>query len=208
MFSKFCGFLPKNLAYPVNYCVAYVVLISWHLIAARRKENRRRTPPTHNRCSFSFTPSSSFLLFRTLFRLSDGLGSEAIGRCEARLRWHQEAPEVPLRHLCHQGRLQFEDLKSRLGTLDFIPNYNLQLVGWWDPCWENRDEAGWKLRDFPQRPFGQRWGWKRFVQVSIFWKVESEQLNPEKTNEVKIILIPFILPDTPSMTMNINSTHR
>ena len=93
--------------------VAYVVLISWHLIAARRKENRRRTPPTPNRRSISFTPSSSFLLFRTFFKLSDGLGSEAIGRCEARLRWHQEAPEVPLRHLCHQGRLQFEDLKSR-----------------------------------------------------------------------------------------------
>merc|ERR1712107_972904 len=34
---------------------------------------------TPNRRSFSFTPSSSFLLFRTLFRLSDGLGSEAIG---------------------------------------------------------------------------------------------------------------------------------
>ena len=93
--------------------VAYVVLISWHLIAARRKENRRRTPPTPNRRSISFTPSPFFLLFRTFLKLSDGLGSEAIGRCEARLRWHQEAPEVPLRHLCHQGRLQFEDLKSR-----------------------------------------------------------------------------------------------
>merc|ERR1712107_781914 len=62
-------------------------------IAARRKENRRRTPPTPNRRSISFTPSSFFLLFRTFFRLSNGLGSEAIRRCEARhddIKKHQK----------------------------------------------------------------------------------------------------------------------